>query len=99
MAFKRRVHELDGGYCVMLGRGLCDGPLDAAHVIPKSRLRDRGYGADVIYDERVAMSLCRRHHDRHDRCIEKVPFSYIPARCRDFLVELNLADVLRETAA
>lgn len=99
LSFKRRVHELDGGNCVMVGRSLCEGDLHAAHVIPKRRLREMGFGAEVVYDPASAMSLCFRHHNRHDMALEKVPYSYVPQRCKVFVQALNLAHVLKETAA
>jgi hypothetical protein len=76
--------------CVMLRRSFCAGHLQAAHVIPKQRLRRLGYGADVVYSVDSAMCLCEYHHIRHDNFIERVPTELIPGRCRRFVRSLGL---------
>jgi HNH endonuclease len=73
----------------------CDGPLQACHVIPKSKLRDWGYGAETIYSVDAAFTACRRHHTRHDSYLERIPDSLIPERCREFA---QAAERSRETA-
>ena len=83
--FKSRVHAEDGG-CVMVGRSLCHGSLQAAHVIPKQRLKREGYGPEVVYASDAAFTLCERHHNRHDNFLERVPDGLVPERCRRFAV-------------
>ena len=99
LAFKRAVLEADGGRCCMNRHGgerprsglrfgaVCDGPLEAAHVIRKHVLRKRGYGADVVYSVDAAFTLCKAHHELHDSYALRVPDSLIPERCRRFAVQ------------
>ena len=96
LAFKRAVLEADGHRCCVahrhfLGPGitspLCDGPLEAAHVIRKHVLRKRGYGVDVVYSVDAAFTLCKAHHELHDSYALRVPDSLIPERCRRFAVQ------------
>lgn len=96
-SFKAAVLIRDGD-CVMRGRSLCNGELQAAHVIPKHRLRKLGYGADVVYSASSAMCLCERHHNRHDRWLERVPYAYVPKDCKVFVNALGLAEIFERTA-
>ena len=84
--FKFGVAQADDFTCVMVGRSVCDGKLEAAHVLPKQRLKRAGYGAEVIYSLDAAFTLCARHHNRHDRGLERVPEALVPERCRRFAV-------------
>jgi hypothetical protein len=56
----------------------CDGPLDAAHLAPKQRLKalykTRGMPAHqiaaAVWDARVTVPICRRHHTLFDQMLE-----------------------------
>jgi hypothetical protein len=106
LSFKREVLATDGE-CVMttqLGRDWvrvkskvpCDGPLQAAHVIRKQTLRERGLGAEWVYSVDAAFTACQRHHERHDRGIERVPWDLLPARCQRFVQSLGLMHILQK---
>lgn len=55
---KAIVHARDGHRCLSpLGGGLkCGGPLQASHILPKSR------GQRARWDDRNVMTQCRTHH-------------------------------------
>jgi len=97
LAFRQAVLLADGYRCRMAGKSNCQGELQAAHVVSKEKLRRQGFGAETIYDPASAMTLCERHHNRHDRHLERVSYELLPQRCRDFLFGLGLTDVLRFT--
>ena len=86
LAFKRAVLEADGD-CLMVGIKLCEGPLQAAHVVPKQKLRRDGHGADVVYSVDAAVTLCRRHHEQWDRGFLPHVDALLPERCRRFAVQ------------
>jgi hypothetical protein len=60
--------------------GDCDGPLQAAHVVPKRVLKRRGLHR-LLWDPANGIALCYRHHRRHDNGTEKIPAALLPARC------------------
>jgi hypothetical protein len=96
--FKFMVAQADDFTCAMVGRSACDGPLQSCHVIQKSKLRDRGYGAETIYSVDAAFTACRRHHTRHDSYLERIPDSLIPERCLKFANRIAAERSTRETA-
>lgn len=66
--------------CLVESQGGCEPPLDAAHVVPAQTLRKLGLD-HLVYDPLNGIALCRRHHTRHDGCVEKIPRHVLPARC------------------
>ena len=97
LVFRLGVLTQDGFDCVMHGQSDCTFDLQAAHIIPKRTLRDLGFGADVIYSVDAAMTLCERHHNRHDRGLERVPWDRLPDRCKEFVSRLGLQTLLERT--
>jgi 5-methylcytosine-specific restriction endonuclease McrA len=82
----RRKHDADAALnfkqtvCsepCLIGDG-CDGPLQAAHVIPQQALKKRGLH-HLLWDPANGAPLCYRHHRRHDNHTEKIPRSSLPA--------------------
>lgn len=96
-AFKLGVLAADGVTCVMHGVSRCEGELQAAHVIPKRKLRVLGFGSEVIYSADAAMTLCQRHHNRHDWALEHVPYELVPKRCQEFVIAFGLSTLLERT--
>lgn len=66
--------------CLVGSQGGCEPPLDAAHVVPAQTLRKLGLD-HLVYDPLNGVAICRRHHSRHDLCVEKIPRHVLPARC------------------
>jgi hypothetical protein len=59
---------------------ICDGPLQAMHVVPKQTLRRRGLH-HLRYDPVNAVAGCERIHTRHDLGVEKISRALLPERC------------------
>lgn len=95
--FRREVVRT--GQCVMLGMSPCDGPLQCAHVLPKQRLKWLGLAPEAVYDVRAAIPLCHRHHNRHDRWLERVPPERIPRTAWDWAEENSLGALLERYLA
>jgi hypothetical protein len=55
-----------------VGDALCDGPIDAHHIISKQYIKLKTYPAapeailDILYDPRNGIPLCRKHHQQVD---------------------------------
>jgi hypothetical protein len=81
--------------CIGLGiRGhVCDGPLQAMHVVPKRLLKRRGL-AHLAYDPINAVAGCYEIHRRHDNATEKIPRELLPQRCIEWARAHNVMDAL-----
>lgn len=86
-AFTRAVLERAGYRCARAGAGGCAGQLDAHHVIPKAAIkahaRTKHWSSSVtravVWNPENGLCLCRRHHDLHERAIDRVPRDLIPS--------------------
>lgn len=67
--------------------------LEVHHIVPKRILKREGY-ADRLWDDRNALVLCRRCHERHELAVRRVPFDLLPPQVHDFAEELGLGWVL-----
>ena len=71
----------------------CDGPYDAAHILPKRFLKDATLGWDedkaltVIFDKRNGLCLCRAAHNRWDGPYCPVVWEQLPAEVVSFATE------------
>lgn len=45
---------------------------------------------DIVYDERVGVPGCRRHHDLMDNKRVRIPYLYVPLATRSFAAEFGL---------
>jgi hypothetical protein len=90
--WQRLVLMRDQG-CVLKGQGPCEEPYEAHHLLTQQQLRKRGL-SDVAYDVRNGMGLCNRHHRRHTRAVERIPFAVLPERAHEFAAELGLGWLL-----
>lgn len=57
----------------------CEGRMDKAHLLPKSRLKKEHVPAEALWDPRVWVPACRKHHSAFDvaRTL-RVPRSALP---------------------
>jgi len=67
----------------------CDGPVQAAHLIPKQALRRRKF-YEHVYDPRNGIGACYKAHRRSDAGIERFPAAYIPTGAWEFAEELGV---------
>jgi hypothetical protein len=67
--------------------------IEGHHVLAKRHLRANGY-SDRIWDVRNGMALCKYHHDRHERWMQRVPFALVPDDAVEFADELGLLPLL-----
>lgn len=74
-------------------RHVCETPLQAAHVVPAQVLRRLGL-AEMVYEPRNAVPACKRLHERHDLCVEKIPRAWLPADCLHWAEENGLSHEL-----
>jgi hypothetical protein len=72
---------------------VCDGPLQAMHVVPKQTLRRRGLN-HLRYDPANGVAGCLRIHTRHDNKLELIDRELLPQRALDFAAEHGLMDAL-----
>jgi hypothetical protein len=81
--------------CIGTGiRGhVCDGPLQAMHVVPKQTLRRRGL-SHLRYDPANGVPGCYRIHRRHDNKTELIPRALLPERCIEWAAEHGVDDAL-----
>ncbi len=74
----------------------CDGPMDAAHIIPKRVLKDAtlGWPEDkalaVIFDVNNGLSLCRAAHNIWDGPYCPVRFEDLPDAVFEFAGDLGM---------
>ena len=66
----------------------CDGPTDRCHLLPKGFLkREVGKDPEIIWDERVWVPGCRRHHADFDNFVFRIPREALPSALEAFAVE------------
>lgn len=89
--------------CALVGIGPCDPGTEAHHVIPKQRIRARGWGlgfelADALADRRNLVALCRRHHHRITHGWDREPLGRVLAaritELREFARDYQLEPAL-----
>lgn len=68
---------------------LCEGPVQAAHIIPKQALRRRRL-YEHVWDPRNGLGACYRAHTRSDAGLERFPAERIPEDAWEFARELGL---------
>lgn len=105
--FFRRVLERDGRECWVAGlpgqsAAACSGPLDAMHLIGKSRIRDERSArrlefkvgpelpADVEWDPRLGKIGCRFHHQRLDGRALHLPRAWLPPAVEEWADEYGM---------
>lgn len=79
-----------------------DDRLEGHHILPKRYLKRvaKERGLDKAETERILwslanhMALCGRHHNRHERALERVPVEAIPLRAWAFAESVGLTWVL-----
>jgi hypothetical protein len=72
---------------------VCDGPLQAMHVVPKQTLKRRGL-RHLVWDPLNGIAGCYRIHRRHDNKTELIDRALLPARCIEWAREHGLMDAL-----
>lgn len=72
---------------------VCDGDLQAMHVVPKQTLKRRGL-FHLVYDPVNGVPGCYLLHRRHDLGVEKIPRNLLPSRCVAWARSHNLVDAL-----
>lgn len=72
---------------------VCDGPLQAMHVVPKQTLRRRGLH-HLVYDAANGVAGCYRVHRRHDLGVERIPRVLLPERCIEWASAHGVLDAL-----
>jgi hypothetical protein len=72
---------------------VCDGPLQAMHVVPKQTLKRRGL-RHLLWDPVNGIAGCYRIHRRHDLKVELIPRSLLPARCLEWARTHHVVDAL-----
>lgn len=94
--------------CAVTDDGPCEGELHAHHVVPQAWLRKHFAGlsihlAELLWDARNGMPLCRRHHDRHTLATRRVPLSALTAMHCEFIhnvgADLHVERTYRKEAA
>jgi hypothetical protein len=90
-----RVHVLALGYCLMDGYSDedCGGPLDPHHVIAKQALKKHGLSSQ-LWNADNGIPLCRRHHERHETAVERVPKALLPLKAILFAQFFGLEHLL-----
>ncbi len=89
--FRDAVFMRDGE-CVRSG-GMCVGPLDAHHLIPKATLTKHGHAGHAD-DPANGVTLCRQHHDWHHTRLWPLSWVELPDRAKDFADALGLLELL-----
>jgi hypothetical protein len=87
-----------GCYLTRIGYTDCDGPLDAAHLAPKQRLKalykTRGMPAHqiaaAVWDARVTVPICRRHHTLFDQKVIRLTEDQFPPKMLEYAAEYGL---------
>ena len=72
---------------------VCDGPLQAMHVVSKHTLKRRGLRRH-LWDVANGVAGCERIHRRHDLAVERIPRELLPARCIEWAERLGVLDSL-----
>ena len=71
----------------------CDGPVQAAHIIPKQSLKRHGH-EDKVWDTRNAVGACYKAHRRSDAGIERFPRRVFTPEVYEFADEVGLGYLL-----
>lgn len=89
-----------GRHCFMEGRpgwGPCEGRMDAAHLIPKQRIKRelKGHYTEpelqaIVWDRRVLIDACRRHHHQLDNYIHRLRRDELPVELTAYAREYHL---------
>lgn len=92
LMWKWLVLRQDGGVCQMAGssRHDCADPLEAHHVITQQQLR-KARLAHLNWDADNGLTLCGRHHRRHHRALERVPYHCLRAHNIAFAERVGLS--------
>lgn len=77
-------------YFARIFRTPCDGPLDLCHLIPKQRLKKADVPDDAIWDERIVVNGCRRHHHRFDQGFDSLGRNDLPPGVAEYAAEHDL---------
>lgn len=72
---------------------VCDGPLQAMHVVPKQTLKRRGL-RHLVWDAANGIAGCYAIHRRHDNKTEQIDRALLPARCIEWARTHNVLDAL-----
>ncbi len=91
--------------CGVVDDGPHDGGLAAHHVISQQALRglarqlgwDAETLAQVLWDPRNGLAVCRRHHDRHTLARRRLPLYLLGPAHGEFAVELGLDHLVVST--
>jgi hypothetical protein len=67
----------------------CGGLLDAAHLIPKQRMKRAGLPEADVFDPRTGVSACRRHHNLFDNRSLRLARRDLPRVIEDWAQEHN----------
>lgn len=86
--FKVKVLAIDRG-CIAASLGLCDGDVQAHHVIYQKHLIREGL-IEFLWDPMNGAALCYHHHRRHHGGIEPIPKALLPTRCLLFAEQHDL---------
>lgn len=76
-------------------KSLCEGSVQACHLIPKQALRRRRL-YDAVWDVRNGIGACERAHRRSDSGIERFPADAIPDEAWEFAREHGLEWMLEK---
>jgi hypothetical protein len=95
LATERFKQVVSRGPCIALGLPghVCEGPLQAMHIVPRQTLRRRGL-EDLEWDPDNGVNGCYRAHRRHDLAVEKIPRSLLPPSAIDWAARHGLLDAL-----
>jgi hypothetical protein len=103
--FERVVLHNGHGRCILHADSDCAGPLDAHHVIPKQRLKQRpGLSKqermELVWDARNGVPACRKHHGLLTTHARKLTPEQVPVQTICFAVDRDLIGALeRELSA
>jgi HNH endonuclease len=67
--------------------------IEGHHVLAQRHLQREGL-ASRLWDTRNGMALCRYHHGRHERWMQRVPYELVPDDALEFADELGLLHVI-----
>lgn len=72
---------------------VCDGPLQAMHVVSKHTLKRRGLRR-LLWDVENGVAGCYLIHRRHDLAVERIPRVLLPDRCMEWARTHGVLDSL-----
>lgn len=72
---------------------VCEGPLQAMHVVSKHTLKRRGL-RKLLWDAANGVPGCYRIHRRHDMAVERIPRALLPDRCVEWARRHGVLDSL-----